>query len=221
MQPQETVHDASRGPLSRRRFLTQVGIGAGGTILACAGLAEVATYAPPVSYPESEGGAAAAKRVLVAYATARGSTGEVAQAIARTLAGRGFSVDLHPVTRPIELGGYAAVLVGSAIRAAHWLPEAVKFVQDHRDALSRIPTSYFTVCMTLAKDTEENRQRASAFLDPVRQILAPAKEGWFGGKYDPSACALWERLAVSSRHMPAGDFRDWNAIKSWAGEVLS
>ncbi len=220
MQSQESTPKTSQDPISRRRFLRQIGIGTGAAVLTCAGVTALTTYAPPVSCPESEGDAAVSRRVLVTYATCRGSTGEVAQAIAETLAERGFSVDLRPVARVTDLSGYDSVLVGSAIRMGKWLPEAAKFVGDHRDALSRVSTSYFTVCMTLASDTEENRKRAYTFLEPVRKILQPVSEGWFAGKYDPDKCALWERLAVQTHHMPAGDFRNWGAVRAWAGQVL-
>lgn len=221
MQSQDSTQSTSQGTIGRRDFLKKAAIGAGAAVLACGGLTAIGAYAPPVSCPESDGGAAGGKRVLVAYASVRGSTGEVARTIAETIAARGFRVDLHPVTKPIDVTVYDAVLVGSAIRMARWVPDAVGFVRDHREALSRVPLAYFTVCMTLREVTEQTRQIAYKFIEPVRQILKPAGEGWFAGKYDPDKCALWERVAVSSHQMPAGDFRNWDAIKAWAGEVLS
>src|SRR5512145_204384 len=171
MPSQEPRQQPAPGPVNRRRFLKLIGIGTGATVLTCAGAGAVATYAPTARYPESAGAATGSPHVLVTYASVRGSTGEVAQAIAETLSGRGFSVDLHPIRTGTDLSSYDAVLVGSAIRMSKWLPVAATFVKNHRDTLSRIPTSYFTVCLALAEDTEERRSRAYAYLEPIRQML--------------------------------------------------
>lgn len=49
-----------------------------------------------------------------------------------------------------DLASYLAVVAGSAIQAAQWLPEAIQFVQVHREELARKPFAAFLVCMTLA-----------------------------------------------------------------------
>jgi Flavodoxin domain len=56
--------------------------------------------------------------ILVAYASRCGSTGEVAQAIAKSLCERGLDADARPVGEVASLEKYRAVVVGSKERTA-------------------------------------------------------------------------------------------------------
>jgi menaquinone-dependent protoporphyrinogen oxidase len=205
--------------LTRRRFLLLMGGTAGATALACGGLATLGTRQPETQFiEESFGDKTNMKdKILVAYASKCGSTGEIAKAIGQTLAKTGATVDVRPIKDVSDLSAYRAVVLGSAIRRGQWLPEASTFVKTHEQALSRLPTAYFTVCMTLSQDTEENRRKAAAYVEPVRQIVTPVEEGLFAGKMDYGKISLVERLLITQVFkIPEGDFRNWQAIQTWA-----
>jgi len=158
-------------------------------------------------------------KILVAYASRLGSTAEVALVIAQTLIDAGENVDIYPVQQVKDLGIYRAVIVGSAIRYGRWLPDAAEFVAENRELLNSIPTWFFTVCMTIAQDTEENRRKASAFLNPVRALVTPVEEAWFAGKLDYSELTFMQRIIEKIQGLPEGDFRDWKAIRAWASNA--
>src|SRR5512147_3066162 len=140
--------------LSRRDFLKVTGITLGASVAACSGLTALATYSPAITLSESAyGDQNMSKKILVTYATKCGSTGEVASAIGKAIAQNGARVDVLPLKKVANLSDYQAVFVGSAIRVAKWLPEAVDFVSENRAILQRVPTAYFTVCMTMVEDT--------------------------------------------------------------------
>lgn len=77
-------------------------------------------------------------RVLVAYATRAGSTAGVATAIAETPIARGSAVGVAPIAEGPSVWGYQGAMVGSAIQGGQRLPEAIAFVRDNRQALSRL-----------------------------------------------------------------------------------
>ena len=159
-------------------------------------------------------------KILVAYATKAGSTAEVAAEIGRVVESKsGCKVDVHPVGKLNGVDGYDAVIIGSGIRTGKWLPEATKFVERHRDALSRVPVAYFVVCLTLKDDTEENRSTVAAYLDPVREVVQPVEVGLFAGAMDYSKLPFILRLMMKAMKAPQGDFRDWEAIRAWARQV--
>ena len=159
-------------------------------------------------------------RILVAYATKAGSTAEVAAEIGRVMESKGgCEVDVHPVGKLEGVSGYDAVIIGSAIRVGKWLPEALKFVEKHRDALGQVPVAFFTVCLTLSEDTEENRREVATYLDPVRDLVQPVDVGLFAGVMDCSKLPFILRLMMKKMKSPEGDFRDWEAIRAWAGQV--
>jgi menaquinone-dependent protoporphyrinogen oxidase len=195
--------------------VTGISLGAG--ILACSGLTALAAYNPSVVLPEAIlGGQNTTKKILVAYASKCGSTGEVATAIGETLAKNGAHVDVLPLKKVTDLPGYQVVFIGSAIRAGRWLREAADFVSENLASLQRVPTAYFTVCMTMAEDTPAAQARAAGFIESVRTVLAPATEGYFAGKVDPKRLSFIDNTMLQAKGVPVGDFRDWDKIRNWS-----
>jgi menaquinone-dependent protoporphyrinogen oxidase len=179
-----------RKKLSRRDFLKVTGITLGTSVVACSGLAALATHSPAITLPESTyGDQNMSKKILIAYASKCGSTGEVASAMGKTLAQTGVRADVLPISKVSDLTGYQAVFVGSAIRMGKWLPEAAGFVSENS---------------------------AAGFIEPVRTALTPAAEGYFAGKVDPNSLSFIENIALQAKNVPQGDFRDWDKITSWA-----
>ena len=162
-------------------------------------------------------------KILVAYASRCGSTGGVAGAIGGTFCDGGASVDVLKVENVSDLTSYQAVVIGSAIRSDHWLPEASDFVEKHRKHLGRLPVAYFLTCLTMANATEENRKKALGFLEPLRQKtphVIPVDTGLFGGTlaYDklPFMIRIIMKMKMQGKDVAEGDYRDWESIRSWA-----
>ncbi len=161
-------------------------------------------------------------RVLIAYATRAGSTETVAQAVAEALRSEGLEVDVKPVRAVTSLAGYTGVIVGSAIRAGKPMPEVVAFVEKHERELSRVPVAYFVVCLTMKDDTDENRCTVAAYLDALRARtpdVKPVDVGLFAGVMNSARLPFLLRLLIRAMKAPDGDFRDWEAIRTWAAGV--
>jgi menaquinone-dependent protoporphyrinogen oxidase len=211
--------------ITRRRFLMVAGGAIGASALCCGGLATLGPRQMAVEFAESSCRQEKEmdNRILVAYASKCGSTGGVAEAIGQVLCDAGAAVDVRKVQDVKDIGPYQAIVIGSAVRMARVLPPALKFAKRHRASLSQIPAAYFTACLAMKDDTPENRETAAAYLDPLCQIKEPTSVGLFGGKLDYSTLAPIFRLALSrdqSGQMAEGDYRDWNAIRAWAGELV-
>lgn len=164
-------------------------------------------------------------RILVTYASRAGSTAGVAEAIGKTLAEDGAQVDVLPMQEVKDVSPYRAVVAGSAIQRAQWLPEAMQFVQTNQAALAQKPFAAFLVCMTLAMPgAEKYRQGVAEWLGPVRAMVRPVSEGLFAGALDLSkvpslADRLKFRLSVAFGVWKEGDHRDWAAIRAWAADL--
>jgi menaquinone-dependent protoporphyrinogen oxidase len=162
-------------------------------------------------------------RILVTYATKAGSTGEVAEYIGDVLRKAGLKVDVYPAKQAKNLSPYSAVVLGTGVRSGHIFSEAVGFVTRHREILPYIPTAYFLVCLTMTEDTSEQRQIASGYLEPLREVAEPISTGLFGGRIDHSKLELpWRLLLrnVKDGPMAGGDWRNWQAIRQWANELI-
>ncbi len=210
---------SEQAKISRRRFLQLAGGVIGVGALTCGGVGLWATHKPKIDFPESDCGTG--EKVLVAYASRAGSTGEVGEAIAERVCAAGYAAELRLVQDVTDVAAYRAVVLGSAIRMGAWVPEAVTFVETHQAALRQMPVAYFLTCMTLEKDTEENRREVAAYLDPVRAIVEPVSEGLFAGVLDYKKLPPLYQMIMKSMESPEGDFRDWEAIRAWADEVAA
>ena len=210
--------------LSRRDFLKTAGITLGASALTCSGLGYLATLPPEFDMIDTTLGEQNTmdKKILITYATKAGSTVEIAAVIGESLSKRNFQVDVKPVSENPALDGYQAVLMGSAIRMGSWLPEAVDFVRKNQTTLNQLPTSIFTVHMLNYRDDETSRTARQAYTAPVRELLPSADEVFFRGNMDYKTLSFLDRMiakAVADPNNPPGDFRDWDAIRGWAGAL--
>lgn len=163
-----------------------------------------------------------AKKILVAYATRVGSTIEIAEAIAAVLQEWGVEVEVRSTHERLDIEHYDGVVLGSAIRMGHLLPEAVEFLQKNRQYLKTIPVAYFTACITMTEDTEENRETVLHYFDPIMQAVPevrPISIGLFAGEIDTHKLGMVPRIAIKMIHAPIGDYRNWAKIRSWASVI--
>jgi menaquinone-dependent protoporphyrinogen oxidase len=209
--------------MTRRRFLTLAGGTIGAAALACCGLTVFGTQQPEVELVESSCGkeSGMGDKVLIAYASKCGSTGGVAEAVGEVLCGAGTAVDVRPIQEVADVSGYSAAIVGSAIYMNRLMPQAVDFVKANKQTLSQMPVACFVVCGTLKEDTQENRKSAAAYLDPIREVVQPADEGYFAGAMDFSKMSLAYQMVARVMGGSESDWRDWGAIRGWAEGLAS
>ena len=154
--------------------------------------------------------------VLVCAASKHGSTAEIATRIADRLTAAGLHVD---VREPSEVAGvecYDAVVLGSAVYAGGWLAPAKTLVERYADQLAEQPVWLFSSGPVGDPLVPEGEPPAVADLAAgVRardhKVLA--------GKLDKSHLGLAERMIVKAMRVPEGDFRDWDAIDTWADGI--
>lgn len=154
--------------------------------------------------------------VLVAYATKRGSTREVAEAIAETLGQQGVDVSVRPAGDVGELDTYDGVVVGGALYMGRWHADARRFLKRHRQALAELPLAIFGMgpLENEEHDVEGSRKQLDRALGATPE-LEPVSVAIFGGVIDP------EKLRFPFNRMPASDARDWDAIRIWAEHLAT
>jgi menaquinone-dependent protoporphyrinogen oxidase len=207
--------------ISRRSFLkagyitaAAAGITIGGVALATSNPELPAIEFPSFSFGEKN----MKKRLLLVYASATGSTIEIAEKIGKTLAAGGWAVDVHPVQKKPQLTGYQAVLMGSAVQYSDWLPEAIDYAKENQVALSKLPVGLFCVHIRNIEDDELSRKAREAYLDKVRMLVKPVCEGYFAGRFNTHGAMLLMPKFIA-RFIPAMDMRNWNKIQAWAEEI--
>lgn len=158
------------------------------------------------------------KKVLVTYASKYGSTGGVADAIGKELCSKGMAVDVMLIKNVRDVSSYQAVVIGSAIYMGKWMSEALDFIKKNKDSLRQVPVAYFLVCMNLSRPTQEKQAEVLSYMDAVVKAvpeIKPVGMGTFAGALDYKNLSWLNKKILKSKGTPEGDFRDWNAIRSW------
>ncbi|GAA0262257.1 flavodoxin domain-containing protein [Saccharothrix mutabilis subsp. mutabilis] len=161
-------------------------------------------------------------RVLVAYATAEGSTRGVARRVGTVLARHGHDVVVREVADVTGLDGFDAVVLGSAVHDEAWLDEATAFVATHRAELARVPVWAFSVGMPDALPgvfARAVRAEGAVLLDDLRAHVTPLSHRLFSGVTRPRQYPWPRRLLFRLAGGRFGDHRDWPAIDRWAREI--
>lgn len=189
------------------------------------------------------------KKVLVAYASLSGSTVAVAQAVGEELAEQAVQVDVVPLSSVNGLEGYDGVVVGgpmllgwhrAALRflkrhraALQHIPLAVfatamSLTETHANGGSGVPVFVDEKLPKPPADPARPnfRERYAALPNYLRPILAatrtskPVSIGVFGGRLEYGRLPWWGVLfAMLVIQAPAGDRRNWTAIRAWAASL--
>ena len=160
-------------------------------------------------------------QVLVAYATKYGATAEIAEKIGQVLGEAGLRADVLPADRVSDLTPYQAVVLGSAVYIGQWRKEAVKFLKANETVLAEKPVWLFSSGPTGEGDPVELVQgwRFPGKLQPIADRVRPRDVAIFHGAVDVGKLNLIEKWMLKNVKAPIGDFRDWDAITSWATAI--
>jgi menaquinone-dependent protoporphyrinogen oxidase len=203
---------------SRRDFLKLgcLTTGAAGLAICGVGAAISDPDKTPIEQPSFHFGAKNMQnRILVAYASATGSTIEIAASIGETLGAHTASVDVKSIQDNPQVETYHAVMIGSAIQHGNWLPQAVDFIKTNQQALSQVPVALFCVHITNLGDDENSLRNRMAFMNEVRPLVRAIDEGYFAGRFNRRGASLLLPELVA-RFVPTLDFRNWKKIHAWA-----
>jgi len=161
------------------------------------------------------------KRVLVTFATKYGATAEIAEKIGEVLQQAGLEADVLPAERATDLSAYQAVILGSAVYIGRWRKEAVKFLQANEQTLVEKPVWLFSSGPTGGGDPVELLQgwRFPGKLQPIVDRIQPRDIAVFHGAVDVNKLNFIQKWMLKNVKAPVGDFRDWEAITSWATAI--
>jgi menaquinone-dependent protoporphyrinogen oxidase len=158
-------------------------------------------------------------RILVAYASKKGSTAEIARAIARELESAGMTVDVTGIESVASLDPYDALVLGTPVYAGKFLADIPAFVTRHSEKIARIPVAGFVTGIAPvypeAGDPDDIAKKLAQAMAPVKPVAVTM----FAGKFEPREHGILVRSIGKVMKIPAGDFRDWGSISAWAREL--
>jgi menaquinone-dependent protoporphyrinogen oxidase len=157
-------------------------------------------------------------------ASRHGGTLGIAEEVAAGLCDAGVATDLvrladaglHADTDP-EPGGYEAVVLGSAVYGAHWLLEAVRWADDHADALRARPVWLFS--SGPVAEGPLPAERDAVLVEGVMADLGARGHRLFGGRLERASLTPQELAVVTAFRVADVDTRDLPAARRWAEAI--
>lgn len=156
-------------------------------------------------------------RALVAHASERGSTAELANWLATALTEAGIPATTAACGALRELPDVEVVVIAGALYLGRWHRDARRFVARHADALT---DRHVWLCSTGPLDDSASRERLPAVPDVTRALQRARARGHrtFGGRLEAGTTGpVVGRVAA----LAAGDYRDRPAVEAWARELAA
>ena len=157
-------------------------------------------------------------RVLVAYGTKMEGTAGIADRIAATLRDRGFEVTLCDAGDVSNASEYDGAVVGSAIYALRWRPEAVRLLKRFSRSSPAMPVWLFH-SGPLGDDDASVPQRLPKKVAALAEKLNVRDAATFGGRLPEDSGGPIAR--AMARDGQAGDWRDFGEITAWAERIAN
>ncbi len=181
-------------------------------------------------------------RVQVVYASRHGGTAGIAQRIGEVLRRDGVDAVVVDAVKQPDPSGFDAYIVGSGVYIGSWLKEGVEYLERNQAALGARPVWLFSsgpipnankpldtsdLLTQALGPTDGPGSGGHKRIDAISGAIRPRGHRVFLGAYDPNdpPKTMQERLirlmpAVKNA-LPAGDFREWDAIEAWTREIAT
>jgi menaquinone-dependent protoporphyrinogen oxidase len=181
-------------------------------------------------------------RVQVVYASRHGGTAGIANRIAEVLRTEGADVVVADAADQPDPKGFDAYVIGSGVYTGSWLKRGSEFLERNQATLATRPVWLFSSGPLPGSSKTTDAQ------DPLTRALGPEEGPGSGGRkkiaalsaaihprdhrvflgaFDPKdpPKSMLERLVrlmpASKQILPAGDFREWDAIEAWARGIAA
>lgn len=173
-------------------------------------------------------------KILIVYGTKEGQTAKIAECMGEVTRQNGFQADIRDTRQirddfPVE--GYAGILVGASIHMGRWSSTARRFVRRYRSRLDTVPSAFFSVSLTDASATPQERSAFSRYVESFfnESGWEPEIVGRFAGalaytRYGFCTRFLMKHIAQSSGKSTDTsrdhEYTDWDEVTKFAKDFI-
>ena len=158
-------------------------------------------------------------KILVAFATKMGATKGIAEEIAGELNRTFDDVQISDAAAALDVAEYDAAIVGSALYASRWRPEAIALLTRLSERRRDIPIWLYQSgpCGPKGVTGPVNAPRR---VERLAVILGAGAPTTFGGRIESATAAGFLARRMAKGPM-AGDYRDFDEIRRWASRIAA
>ncbi len=161
-------------------------------------------------------------KILICVASRHHATKDIGARLAERLKtswtkdDHGVEVDVREAHEHIDVEGYDAAIVGSALYMGKWLPAARDFVTANAAHLATIPLWLFSSGPLGNPPVPAGDPPAVA---EMARLVSAREHRVFAGRLEKEELTFGERSIARAVRAPYGDFRDFNAVFEWADTI--
>ena len=160
--------------------------------------------------------------VLVVFATRYGSTREIAEAVGAGLRESGIEAEVGRLREAPLPEAYRGVVIGAPLQMFKWHKDALHYIADNRQSLSRKPVAVFAVGPVTAEEREWEEARTQLDKGLARfPWFLPFEKRIFGGKFDPGDLRFPWTLMPGVKRWPPSDAREPKAVSAWVAQLAA
>ena len=169
-------------------------------------------------------------KLLIVYGTTEGHSRKIARFMKDILQDAGHEVTIADASdEPPGPKDYDGVLIGGSIHIHKYQPAVAHYITHHVAALNKMPGAFFSVCLAVASDIEEEHLEAqkitSDFL--LQTGWAPLMTTQIAGALKYTEYDFFKRLIMKMISKKEGrttdtsqnyEYTDWNEVKKFVVE---
>jgi len=169
-------------------------------------------------------------KILIVYGTTEGQTRKISQFMESVLKDGGHEVTVADASEtPPSPSSYDAVIIGASIHIHKYQSAVGHYISRHLEALNKIPSAFFSVCLAVASDIAEEHREAEKikhdFLDHIG--WKPLMTTQIAGALKYTQYGFFTRLIMKKIAKREGrttdtskdyEYTDWNAVREFVKE---
>ena len=157
-------------------------------------------------------------RVLVSAASRHGATAEMARVIAEALVEAGLEAAVVAPDDVKTLDGYDGVILGSGVYLGHWMDPAKDLVERFAKELLARPVWLFS---SGPIGDPPRPEEGPVDIAEIMATTGAREHRLFAGKVDTAVLGLGEKVILKAVRVLEGDYRPWDEVRAWAGEIAT
>ncbi len=120
-----------------------------------------------------------------------------------------------------DLTPYSKIILGSSVYIGFWHKKVVRFLKKNIESLEKLPVWLF-ICGPTGHGNPIEQVDGRFYpksIQPIIERIHPRGINCFGGKLVLKSLNPLEKWIINNVNASEGDFRDWQAVASWAGAI--